>query len=183
MRSSHRRAERVFCALLQLYQFEKTFQIVLTREKSCDNMKTIFKSEGECVMYKTKQRQDLLDFMRSNVGQHVSIHQIYQHFKAQGKPIGLTTIYRYIDKLSEEGLIRKYNAAGANGASYEYVDEEQPRISFQCDVCGKIEHIQCENFNHTAQHMFEDHGIRLNTRKTIFYGECHECGERTTPNK
>lgn len=141
-------------------------------------MKMIFKCEVFAMAYKTKQRQELLDFMRAHVGEHLSVHQIYAHFRQQDKPIGLTTIYRYIDKLSEEGLIRRYSPGDSSGASYEYIEEENPLISFHCDVCGKIEHIHCENFNHTAQHMFDDHGIRVNTRKTIFYGECHDCGEQ-----
>ncbi len=130
-------------------------------------------------MYNTKQRQELLQYLQNNVGVQLSSTQIYQYFQGEGKkPIGLSTIYRYIDALLKEGHVRKYYIEGDNTAYYEYVDPDAGTISFQCDSCGKIEHIHCSDFGHTKEHMLKDHGILVNTKKTVFYGECSACNRK-----
>lgn len=139
--------------------------------------------EEEYSLYKTKQRQELLEFMRKNTGQPLSVQQIYAYLQTGEKPVGLTTVYRYIDKLRREGKIRKYHLEGNPTPHYEYVEDSTEGLNFQCDKCGKIEHIACQNFLHTTAHMFEDHGIKVNTSKTIFYGECQECGNAPQDKK
>ena len=63
--------------------------------------------------YKTKQKDAVLKYMIDHKDAHVTVNQISDNFAQQGTPVGVTTIYRHLEKLLEEGFIRKYTVDGA----------------------------------------------------------------------
>lgn len=132
-------------------------------------------------MYKTRQRSQLLEYIKSMIGTPISAADIYEHFKNTEQAIGLSTIYRYLDKLNKESLIRKYYLKDDQTAYYEYAKKtsSQDSLNFQCDICGKVEHFSCKEFFSTQEHILKDHGISLNTSKTVLRGECKDCAQKS----
>ena len=58
--------------------------------------------------YNTKQKRALLDYLETVRGRHITVAEIRAHFEAQGSPIGTTTLYRQMDEMVREGVLRKY---------------------------------------------------------------------------
>ena len=58
--------------------------------------------------YHTKQREVILEFLQNSGSRHVSVEEVLEHLKAEGQKVGRTTIYRYMEKLTREGTLRKY---------------------------------------------------------------------------
>ena len=66
-------------------------------------MESVFK-------YKTRQRANILEYLKENTGKHVTADEIINYFKKTKNPIGKSTVYRCIDSLVEENIIRKYSS-------------------------------------------------------------------------
>ncbi len=58
--------------------------------------------------YQTKQRVELLAYLERMSGQHITVNDACEYFKAQGKSVGTTTIYRQLEKMVNQGIVTKY---------------------------------------------------------------------------
>ena len=58
--------------------------------------------------YKTKQMTEILTFLKSVQGRHVTVNEICDFFREKGISVGTTTIYRHLEKMVKEGLVAKY---------------------------------------------------------------------------
>ncbi len=123
--------------------------------------------------YKTKQRDAILRYMQEHQEHHVTVNQISDSFAGA---IGVTTIYRHLEKLLEQGLIRKYTVDGA-GACFQYAEDRQCREHFHlmCEKCGCLIHLECSHLNGLSGHILEEHGFRIDPFRTVFYGLCRDC--------
>ena len=74
--------------------------------------------------YKTKQRARILEYLKNNSKQHITADEIINYFKKTENPIGKSTIYRCIDNLIEENVIRKYINEEGKSACFQYIDNQ-----------------------------------------------------------
>uniref|UniRef100_UPI003FA4903D transcriptional repressor n=1 Tax=Anaerosporobacter sp. TaxID=1872529 RepID=UPI003FA4903D len=78
---------------------------ILTLDDFSAKMKMVFNylSGGDAVkrktIYTTKQGEAVLEYIASLDGVHATVEQIAEYFENQNAGIGLTTIYRNLDKL------------------------------------------------------------------------------------
>ena len=130
--------------------------------------------------YHTKRRAELLEYLRSMQGHHVTVNDIRAYFYAQNKSIGTATIYRQLDNLLQEGVVNKYTLDEASAACYEYVGsgENCHPVCFHCKClgCGELIHLHCGELEKVQAHLFADHGFRLDFPRTVLYGLCQRCG-------
>ena len=128
--------------------------------------------------YKTKQRQAILSYIVSLDGTHVTAAQIAAHFEKEAAPIGKTTIYRHLDKLTESGVLRRYVTDGISGACYQYVGSGEDcgvHLHLKCEDCGELLHLECEALSDLERHISANHAFQVNTMKTVLYGKCDDC--------
>ncbi len=130
--------------------------------------------------YRTKQRECLLRYLETVPGVHITAGDVCDYFKRQGAPIGQSTIYRQLERLVDEGIVKKYIIDGNSPACFEYVDAEShadAEICFhcKCEKCGKLIHLHCEELEDIQVHLYEEHRFRMNPVRTVFYGLCEDC--------
>lgn len=130
--------------------------------------------------YRTKQMTELVDFLRSVHGRHVTVNEIRDHFKKHGVAIGTATVYRHLEKMVDDGTVAKYVIDGTSGACFEYIadgGECHEPICFhcKCEECGKLIHLECDELAGIGRHLNADHGFRLDAQRTVFYGLCEDC--------
>ena len=131
--------------------------------------------------YKTKQMTEILTYLKSVQGQHVTVNDIRRHFQEQGISVGTTTVYRQLDKMVKEGIAAKYVVDEKSSACFEYIggqDEGYHCYHCKCEKCGKLIHLQCHEVEELSQHMMERHSFELNAMRTVFYGVCSECRKK-----
>ncbi|MDR2174402.1 MAG: transcriptional repressor [Synergistaceae bacterium] len=143
--------------------------------------------------YNTKQSQAILDYIASLGGSHVTVGQIAGHFESIGFPIGLTTVYRHLDKLVRSGRARRYIMEGVSGSCYQYEYAEEDigvdvharahegsagHFHLKCEDCGALLHLQCEVLSGLPKRVYEEHSFRIDASKTVFYGKCADCLSR-----
>jgi Fur family ferric uptake transcriptional regulator len=71
--------------------------------------------------YKSKHYDELVSWFQTIPGQHVTVQEIYAHFVESGANIGMTTLYRLLDRLTEEGAVAKYTIDSTSPACYEFI--------------------------------------------------------------
>jgi len=130
--------------------------------------------------YKTKQMTELLTFLKSVQGSHITVNEICDYFESKGIAVGTTTVYRHLEKMVKEGVVAKYVVDGTSSACFEYIgnqDSEKKSVCFhcKCEECGKLIHLQCEEVDTLKQHMMEHHCFEMNSLRTVFYGVCGDC--------
>lgn len=128
--------------------------------------------------YTTKQGEAVLAYIRSLKDRHVTASEIVEHFEKNDVSIGRTTIYRQLEKLVQDGKVRKYSFDLSAGACFQYVDECkfcEEHYHMKCENCGKIIHLQDEIMSAVAAHILRVHEFEVNVMKTVFYGKCRSC--------
>lgn len=129
--------------------------------------------------YNTKQREAILAHIASLKGAHVTVNQIVQHFEDGNFSIGQTTIYRHLERLVQEGAVKKYLLDGIIGACYQYIEREDDNWNehyhLKCGECGELLHVRCDYVDGITSHIAENHDFQVDTNRTIFYGRCSNC--------
>ena len=115
-------------------------------------------------------------------GKHITAGDVCEHFRQQGEPIGQSTIYRRLEALVDEGIIKKYVIDTTSPACFEYVGQEghsEDEVCFhcKCEKCGKLIHLECEELVAINSHLYEEHSFKLDPVRTVFYGLCDKCTE------
>ena len=131
--------------------------------------------------YNTAARSRILGFLKENKDRTVNANDILNWLNNQGNDVNITTIYRYLDKLTESGEVMKYIAENGTRAVFQYVGEKQhceEHLHLQCVRCGAILHLDCDFMDEISEHVMNEHGFKIQCRNSIIYGECSRCLEK-----
>ena len=131
--------------------------------------------------YNTAARSRILGFLKENKDRTVNANDILNWLNNRGNDVNITTIYRYLEKLTESGEVMKYIAENGTRAVFQYVGEKQhceEHLHLQCVRCGAILHLDCDFMDEISEHVMNEHGFRIQCRNSIIYGECSRCLEK-----
>ena len=122
--------------------------------------------------YNTKQKDKILSVIK-NIKNEFTIKDIYEKLEGQ---IGLTTIYRYIDKLVNDGIVNK-TISDDNVTYYQYLEkcDHDNHFYLKCEICKDMKHIDCDCINELYNHIKDEHSFKLNKEKIIINGICKKC--------
>lgn len=129
--------------------------------------------------YNTQQRERILGLLKENAGRHLTAEEIESAARREGRPVGKSTVYRYLDRLVDQGAVRKFIAEEGKSACYQYTGADAPCVNhyhLKCSDCGALLHVECEFLDKVGSHVLEHHGFVLNGEKTVLYGLCRDCG-------
>ena len=130
--------------------------------------------------YKTKQKSVITDFLKENGDGHITVDEIVEKLQSSGEGVGRSTVYRCLERLENEGYVRKYISDGKKSCCYQYVGNGECKEHFhlQCEKCGKLIHIECDALDSLNEHIKTEHGFTVNALKTVLYGVCEECKDK-----
>ena len=125
--------------------------------------------------YSTKQKEMIINIIKTK-DKEFTIKDIYEELEDK---VGLTTVYRLVDKLVLEGLIKK-NISNDNTVTYEYLEkcDEHNHFYLKCEKCKKIEHVDCDCINELYNHINKNHKFKLNKENIVINGICQNCEKR-----
>ena len=128
--------------------------------------------------YKTKQREHILNYLKTNEKNHVTAEEIIEYFKSIENPIGKSTVYRYLDNLVAENIIRKYIIQERGSACFQYIKNQEScnnHYHMKCIKCGALFHLECNEITDLQNHILQNHNFKLDICKTVLYGTCNNC--------
>ncbi|HZK43697.1 MAG TPA: Fur family transcriptional regulator [Syntrophomonadaceae bacterium] len=123
----------------------------------------------------TPQRSTILEVMINNQDEHLSAEEVFIEAKEAMPNIGIATVYRTLDKLTNLGVLYKtmfesdkyrYELSGA--------DEDHQHHHIICIGCNSIIEIE-EDFLHTLEAELEAKGYKIIGHELKFYGYCPKC--------
>ena len=91
--------------------------------------------------YRTRQRQLLVDYLRVYAASHpLTAREVALGMHKMGCSVGETTVYRGLERLQEEGFVRRW--PGEEGGSvWQFVGQDSDcanHVHLKCTVCGEV---------------------------------------------
>ncbi|WFR56745.1 transcriptional repressor [Anaerocolumna sp. AGMB13025] len=128
--------------------------------------------------YRTKSRDRILMFFKNHKEQTVSAARLHEYLQEQDNKVNLATIYRNLDRMTEDGVLIKYMDSQEDKAVYQYIgdnDNCHEHLHMKCMKCGKVTHLECSFMKEIMEHLQLQHKFALQCRKSILYGLCDNC--------
>lgn len=121
--------------------------------------------------YSTKQKDLILNVL-NKYNKQFTIKDIYNEVKDF---VGLTTIYRLVDKLVLDGIITK--TIDNNITYYQYLEHcnHENHFYLKCEKCKTMIHVDCDCISELSKHIFSEHKFTPNREHIIITGLCEKC--------
>lgn len=123
--------------------------------------------------YNTSQRQQLVDFMKKNADTQYTIEEIAECIHTVGK----STVYRLINRMVDEGIVRRTVRGNSRQFLYQYSAAEgcSSHLHMKCRECGKVLHMDDGQSKRLMEILHESRNFDLDLRETLLMGTCEKC--------
>ena len=142
----------------------------------CEEFYTKLKENG----YKlTTQRKVVLNAMLDHQDEHLTVEEIYQFVKETNPEIGLATVYRNIQLLSDMRIVEKLNLDDGF-TRYELANEDEVHRHHHliCEECGKVIEVKEDLMGSIEQIFKETYGFTVHDHQAKFFGICSDCAKK-----
>ena len=117
-----------------------------------------------------------MDYLSAHHDCNLTAEVIANDLKEYG--VSRSAVYRNLNSLEEEGLIRRNKAVGSNAAVIMFTgaDKCKDKIHISCIKCGKTCHLSSAAASGLVDTVSKTQGFTLDVGETVLYGVCGECG-------
>ena len=135
--------------------------------------------------YQTKQKTQILEYLESHPERHITAAELLVALAQSGTPIGSATVYRQLERLEAQGLVRRYALDDRGSACWQFAGSSDvhgdccSHFHLKCTRCGTLFHLDCGHLHGIAAHVESDHGFSIDLSRTVFYGVCAACSSLT----
>jgi Fur family ferric uptake transcriptional regulator len=141
-----------------------------------EQFKVLLRTNGLKV---TNQRIAILEVLNNRPGKHLTAEEIYDYVRKGYPDIGLATVYRTIQLLSDLSLIDKLNL-GDGYVRYEIGAKNHEESCHHhhhliCLECGKIYAFQDDLLENLESRIKETLGFEVSDHEVKLYGYCKKC--------
>ncbi|MDO5292169.1 MAG: Fur family transcriptional regulator [bacterium] len=145
-----------------------------------DKFKSLLKENGLKV---TTQRIAILDVLQSRPDTHLTAEEIYEYVREQYPEIGLATVYRTIQLLSDLHLIDKLNLddgfvryeIGKMNGDFGKSHHHHHLI---CLGCNKVFSFEDDMLESLENRIKDEMGFNIVDHEVKLYGYCEECQKK-----
>ncbi len=125
----------------------------------------------------TPQRKIVLQVFIENPGEHLSAEDVHYILRDKGYDIGLATVYRSLELLSELAILQK-NDFGDGCRRYE-LNTANPDAHRHhhliCLKCGKVAEFADDLLEDLEVDIMEKSKFKILDHQVTFYGYCSKC--------
>ena len=128
----------------------------------------------------TPQRQIVLQIFLDHPGEHLSAEDVHDILRTEKAEIGLATVYRTLELLSDLGSLQKMEF-GDGCSRYEVNDTDPTRHHHHhliCTKCGKVEEFDEDLLESLEADIERKTGFRTLDHQVKFFGVCKACQEK-----
>lgn len=124
--------------------------------------------------YLTQPRKLLKEFFNQRPDQKFTAKQIFEGL--EGK-LSMSSIYRNLQTLENQGLIQRFAGHGWEGVFYQYIlsDTCQNFVHLTCKKCGKTTHLSAKICLALEKNLGQFEDFCLDKEATTLVGVCKEC--------
>jgi Fur family ferric uptake transcriptional regulator len=124
----------------------------------------------------TPQRRVVLEELR-HLKSHPTAAELYAIVRRRLPRISLGTVYRNLEVLHEDGMIRKMEFAGAESRFDGTLDRHD---HVRCTECGRIEDIYPSSPDQALHSPAELAGYQVEGYRLEYFGSCPSCRMKTS---
>ena len=128
--------------------------------------------------YRTKTSQALNEFLSELEGRCFMAVDVSEYLDKHDIKVNLTTVYRNIDKLVEEGELVRFKATNSDSYSYRRADGHKhcdEHLHIQCKKCGKLVHVDDEIMSKIVQMIEDNYQFSLICKDSSLCRLCKDC--------
>lgn len=148
-------------------------------ETRIEKIKQQLQSQG----YKlTPQREATVRVLLENEEDHLSAEDVYMLVKDKAPEIGLATVYRTLELLSELHVVEKMNF-GDGVARYDLRNDSSHHHHHHliCVQCGSVDEIMEDWLGQLEERLDVEFNFQVLDHRLDFQGICHRCNGRGKP--
>jgi len=124
---------------------------------------------------RSKQRDRILELLRTT-DTHPTASWIYDRLKKEFPDLSLGTVYRNLNILIEQDLIRKIDF----GSTFDRYDANTSQhYHFICERCGSITDLKMSIDDELNKRVDMDTNFKTERHRIEFYGLCDNCVKET----
>ena len=127
----------------------------------------------------TPQRESTLLVLLENEKDHLSAEEVYMLAKLKSSEIGLATVYRTLEILTELKVVNKVSFNDGL-ARYDLRKEGAKHFHHHllCLECGNIEEIEEDLLDDVEKIVEKQYGFLVKDHRLTFHGICKTCQEK-----
>ena len=122
----------------------------------------------------TKQRKLVLDAVRQSYN-HPTADEIYNAVREQDDKISRGTVYRNLNSLAEDGLLRR---VAMPDAADRFDFTVGPHYHIKCACCGRVIDAPAAYMPQLDAEAEQGTGFRISRHDLVFEGLCPACREK-----
>ncbi|MBP2649371.1 MAG: fur [Firmicutes bacterium] len=127
----------------------------------------------------TSQRQTILQAFIDNPAQHLSAEDIYGIVRKESSELGLATVYRTLELLSELEVLQKIDFGDGR---HRYEINETSSLHHHhhliCVLCGKVKEFEDDLLETLENAVALKSNFKIIDHQLKFYGYCSECRDK-----
>ncbi len=127
----------------------------------------------------TSQRKIVLQVFLDHQDEHLSAEDVHSMLRQQSAEIGLATVYRTLELLSELGVLQKMDF-GDGRSRYEINETNTPHHHHHliCVACGKVKEFEGDLLETLETVIARKSNFIIVDHQVKFYGYCQECQDQ-----
>ena len=127
----------------------------------------------------TRQRPEILELLEK-LDDFRSAQQLHEILRARGSTVGLATVYRAVQTLSEQGDVDVLRTADGESV-YRRCERRNHHHHLVCRECGRTVEIDGPDAEAWATRTGAVHGFTDISHTIELFGVCDECRSRRSP--
>ncbi len=124
----------------------------------------------------TRQRSAVVDVLQE-IDRFASAQSIHRELTDRGQKVGLTTVYRTLQTLTEVGAVDALNS-DTGETLYRHCLTDRHHHHLVCTNCGRSEEIDGGPVEEWAKQTAEKYGFELSGHDAEIFGVCGTCRKR-----
>lgn len=105
----------------------------------------------------------------------LTAQEIFDELRADGRTVGIASVYRVLDLLTEKGLVQRVDI-GAGIARYEPVHAGgEHHHHLVCDDCGRVEAFADDELERALAKVERRTGYSVAGHDVVLRGACRDC--------
>lgn len=122
---------------------------------------------------RTKAQRAVLAAL-ADAGGFLSAQEIHAQLRAGGSTVGLTSVYRALQALTDDGLVDVIRSAAGESA-YRRCDTEHHHHHLVCSSCGDAVEVEAPALERWVAQVAAGHGYRVAGHTLEITGTCRRC--------